>query len=180
VLQLAALLQFPVPSVQVATTCARVEMPHKVAIINAGTRARIESTRGPLNTPQEGHSESPAKLTIILLDVVARHVKTRREAGPSGKSFTKPSMEKNNYGAINLEGHRWSFYLSQSLNMFGGFEPDCYLSTVELAWIVEGSANYESLICRIFSLFQLLSEISLLPLSTSSATGYLRPPWNLA
>jgi len=69
-----------------------------------------------LSTPQEGQSESPAKLgygtqmlTIIVADVEAHCAKTKREGGTIWEELHETIYGERQYGATDLEGHRWLF-----------------------------------------------------------------------
>jgi uncharacterized glyoxalase superfamily protein PhnB len=69
-----------------------------------------------LSTPREGRSESPAKLgygtqmlTIIVADVDAHYAKTKREGGTIWEELRETIYGEKQYGATDLEGHRWLF-----------------------------------------------------------------------
>jgi uncharacterized glyoxalase superfamily protein PhnB len=69
-----------------------------------------------LSTPREGRSESPAKLgygtqmlTIIVPDVEAHYAKTKREGGTIWEELHETIYGEKQYGATDLEGHRWLF-----------------------------------------------------------------------
>jgi uncharacterized glyoxalase superfamily protein PhnB len=69
-----------------------------------------------LNTPRGDRSESPAKLgygtqmlTIIVPDVDAHYAKTKREAGTIWEELHETVYGERQYGATDLEGHRWLF-----------------------------------------------------------------------
>lgn len=66
--------------------------------------------------PREGRSESPAKvgygtqmLTIIVADVEAHYAKTKREGGTIWEELHETIYGERQYGATDLEGHRWLF-----------------------------------------------------------------------
>lgn len=69
-----------------------------------------------LSTPQEGLSLSPAKLgygtqmlTIIVADVEAHYATTKRESGTIWEELHETIYGERQYGATDLEGHRWLF-----------------------------------------------------------------------
>ena len=69
-----------------------------------------------LTGPREGHSESPAKLgygtqmlTIIVADVEAHFAKTKQEGGTVWEELHETVYGERQYGATDLEGHRWLF-----------------------------------------------------------------------
>jgi uncharacterized glyoxalase superfamily protein PhnB len=69
-----------------------------------------------LSTPREGRSESPMKfgygtqmLTIIVPDVEAHYAKTKRGGGAIWEEIHETIYGEKQYGAIDLEGHRWLF-----------------------------------------------------------------------
>lgn len=69
-----------------------------------------------LTGPREGRSESPAKLgsgtqmlTIIVADVEAHYIKTKREGGTIWEELHETIYGERQYGTTDLEGHRWLF-----------------------------------------------------------------------
>jgi uncharacterized glyoxalase superfamily protein PhnB len=69
-----------------------------------------------LSTPRQGRSESPAKLgygtqmlTIIVPDVEAYYAKTKRGSGTIWEELHETIYGEKQYGATDLEGHRWLF-----------------------------------------------------------------------
>jgi hypothetical protein len=69
-----------------------------------------------LTGPREGRSESPAKLgygtqmlTIIVASVEAHYAKTKREGGTIWEELHETIYGERQYGATDLEGHRWLF-----------------------------------------------------------------------
>src|SRR6266849_836150 len=69
-----------------------------------------------LTGPREGRSESPAKLgygtqmlTIMVADVKAHYAKTKREGGTIWEELHETIYGEKQYGATDLEGHRWLF-----------------------------------------------------------------------
>ena len=69
-----------------------------------------------LSTPRQGRSESPAKLgygtqmlTIIVPDVEDHYAKTKRGGGTIWEELHETIYGEKQYGATDLEGHRWLF-----------------------------------------------------------------------
>jgi uncharacterized glyoxalase superfamily protein PhnB len=69
-----------------------------------------------LSGPREGRSESPAKLgygtqmlTIIVADVEALYARVKREGGTIREELHETIYGERQYGATDLEGHRWLF-----------------------------------------------------------------------
>ncbi len=69
-----------------------------------------------LTGPREGRSESPAKLgygtqmlTIIVADVEAHYAKTKCQGGAIWEELHETIYGERQYGATDLDGHRWLF-----------------------------------------------------------------------
>jgi uncharacterized glyoxalase superfamily protein PhnB len=69
-----------------------------------------------LSSPREGRLESPAKLgygtqmlTIIVPDVESHYAKTKSEGGSIWEELHETIYGERQYGARDLEGHRWLF-----------------------------------------------------------------------
>jgi uncharacterized glyoxalase superfamily protein PhnB len=69
-----------------------------------------------LSTPRHGRSESPAMLgygtqmlTIIVPDVEGHYAKTKRGGGTIWEDLHETIYGEKQYGATDLEGHRWLF-----------------------------------------------------------------------
>ena len=88
-----------------------------------------------LSTPREGRSESPAKLgygtqmlTVIIADVEAHYANTKREGGTIWEDLHETIYGEKQYGATDLEGHRWLF--SQHVR---DVSPDAWGATIASA-----------------------------------------------
>ncbi|MGB2629284.1 MAG: VOC family protein [Candidatus Acidiferrum sp.] len=82
----------------------------------SGIQMYLGSAYIMLTGPREGRSNSPTKLgygtqmlTIIVADVETHYAKTRREGGVIWEELHETIYGEKQYGATDLEGHRWLF-----------------------------------------------------------------------